>query len=157
VRRALLLLLVPVLAAACGESKSSGTTTTAMARPTQQQFVAAGNAVCVRSDRAIYKLGRLSLAPPGWAKTAAAARRAVANMKKVTPPADKDAGFQRLLTEGERLATGIQQVHDALVKKDYAKARTAQTAATNADTAIHKQAQKLGLTFCQQLLTNWPA
>jgi hypothetical protein len=157
VRRALPLLLVPVLAAACGGSKSTGTTTTAVARPTQQQFVAAANAVCVRSDRAIYKLGRLSLAPAGWAKTAAAARRAVAAMKKVSPPAGKDAPFQHLLAEGGKLATGIQQVHDALVKKDYAKARDAQTAATAADTAIHRQAQKLGLTFCQQLLTNWPA
>ena len=42
-------------------------------------------------------------------------------------------------------------------KKEYAKARAAQLAATRTDTAIHRQAQKLGLTFCQQLLTNWPA
>lgn len=156
-RRALSLLLVPVVAAACGGSKTAGTTTTALVRPTQQQFVAAGNAVCVRSDRAIYKLGRLSLAPAGWAKTAAAARRAVADMKRLTPPAGKDLAFQRLLAEGAKLATGIQQVHDALVKKNYANARKAQQVATDADTAIHQQAQKLGLTFCQQLLTNWPA
>jgi hypothetical protein len=151
------LLLVPVLAAACGGSKSAGSTTTAEQRPTQKQFVAAANAVCVRSDGAVYKLGRLSLAPAGWGKTAAAARTAVADMKKVTPPAGKDAAFQQLIAEGQKLTTNIQQVHDALVKKDYAKARTAQTAATAADTAIHRQAQKLGLTFCQQLLTNWPA
>ena len=157
-RRAPLLLLVPVLAAACGGSKSSTTTTTAEPkRPTQQQFVAAANAVCVRSDRAIYQVGRLSLDPAGWALTAAAARRAVADMKTVTPPAAKDAGFEKLLAEGQKLATGIQQVHDALVKKNYLAARTAQNAATTADTAIHLQAQKLGLTFCQQLLTNWPA
>jgi hypothetical protein len=151
------LLLVPLLAAACGGAKSAGTTTTAEQRPTQKQFVTAANAVCVRSDRAVYKLGRLSLAPAGWARTAAAARAAVAAMKKVTPPAGKDAAFQQLVAEGQKLATSIQQVHDALVKKNYAKARTAQTAATEADTAIHRQAQKLGLTFCQQLLTNWPA
>lgn len=155
-RRALLLLLVPALAAACGGSKS-GSATTAKPRPTQKQFVAAANAVCVRSDRAVYRLGRLSLAPEGWARTAAAARRALADMKKVTPPAGKDAAFQRLLAEGQILATGIQQVHDALVKKNYLAARTAQNSATKADTAIHLQAQKLGLTFCQQLLTNWPA
>lgn len=146
-----------MVAAACGGSKSAGTTTTDVTRPTQKQFVASANAVCVRSDRAIYKLGRLSLAPAGWAKTAAAARRAVADMKKITPPSGKDAAFQQLVAEGQKLATGIQQVHDALVKKNYAKARTAQDAATTADTAIHRQAQKLGLTFCQQLLTNWPA
>jgi hypothetical protein len=158
VRRALPLLLVPVLAAACGGGSNSTTTTAAAKpRPTQQQFVTAANAVCVRSDRAVYKVGRLSLAPAGWAQTAAAARVAVADMKTVTPPAAKDAGFQRLLAQGQKLATSIQLVHDALVKKNYAAARSAQNAATVADTAIHRQAQKLGLTFCQQLLTNWPA
>ncbi len=157
-RRTLPLLLVPVLAAACGGSKSTHTTTAAdTVRPTQQQFVAAANAVCVRSDRAIYRLGSLSLDPAGWGETAAAARRAVADMKRVTPPAGKDAAFNLLLADGQKLAAGIQQVHDALAKKNYIKARAAQAAATAADTAIHRQAQKLGLTFCQQLLTNWPA
>jgi hypothetical protein len=151
------LLLVPAVAAACGESKSSTATTAAKSRPTQQQFVAAANAVCVRSDRAIYRLGNLSFDPAGWARTAAAARHAVADMKTVTPPSGKDAAFQRLLAEGQKLAYGIQQVHDALVKKNYRAARAAQNAATRVDTSIHRQAQKLGLTFCQQLLTNWPA
>jgi hypothetical protein len=158
VRRAFLLLLVPVLAAACGGSDSAApTTTAAKPLPTQQQFVAAANAVCVRSDRAIYRIGSLSLDPAGWAQTAAAARRAVADMRKLTPPADKAAGFKLLLADGQKLATEIQIVHDALVKKKYLVARTAQNAATKADTAIHRQALKLGLTFCQQLLTNWPA
>jgi hypothetical protein len=146
-------MLTPVLLAACGGSSKPA----AAPRPTQKQFVAAANAVCVRSDRAVYRLGRLSLDPAGWAQTAAAARKAVADMKTVTPPAGKDAAFNALIAEGQKLADGIQQVHDALVKKDYAKARAAQLRATNADTSIHKRAQKLGLTFCQQLLTNWPA
>ena len=155
-RRALLLLLVPTILVACGESKPNRTAT-AVSRPTQTQFVSAGNAVCVRSDRAVFRLGRLSLDPAGWASTAAAARRAVADMRRLTPPAGKDPAFARLLTLGKQLADGIQSVHDALVKRNLAKARTAQNAATTADTAIHRQAQKLGLTFCQQLLTNWPA
>jgi hypothetical protein len=157
VRRALLLLLVPVLAVACGGSKSATTTTTAKPPATQQQFVSAANAVCVRSDRAIYQIGSLSLDPAGWAKTAAAARRAVADMRNVTPPASKAANFKLFLDQGTKLAGSIQQVHDALVKKKYLAARTAQNAATVADSAIHRLAQKLGLTFCQQLLTNWPA
>ena len=151
-RRLALILLLPAALAACGNSKPA-----AKPRPTQKQFVAAANAVCVRSDRAVYQLGRLSLDPAGWGKTAAAARAAIADMKTVTPPAGKDAAFNALIAEGQKLADGIQQVHDALVKKDYAKARAAQLRATNADTSIHKRAQKLGLTFCQQLLTNWPA
>jgi hypothetical protein len=157
-RRALVLLLAPALLAACGGTKAAETTTTtAKPRPTQKQFVSAANAVCIRSDRAVFRLGRLSFDPSGWAKTAAAARRGVKDMKRLTPPAGKDAGFQRLLRLGGDLAEGIQEVHDALAKKDYPKARKAQLAATRDDTAIHRQAQKLGLTFCQQLLTNWPA
>ena len=148
---------VPLFAAACGSSTSATTTTTAKARPTQKQFVAAANAVCVRSDRAVFRLGRLTRDPAGWARTAAEARRAVADMRKVAPAAGRDDGFGHLLTLGQRLATQIQNVHDDLVKQSYTKAFEAQTAATNADTAIHRQAQKLGLTFCQQLLTNWPA
>ena len=157
-RRALLLLLVPVVAAACGGSKSATSTTTdAKPQVTQQQFVSAANAVCVRSDRAIYQVGNLTLDPSGWARTAVAARRAIAEMRRVTPPAAKQAGFERMLAEGEKLAAAIQNVHDALVKKNYLAARAAQNAATKADTTIHREAQTLGLTFCQQLLTNWPA
>ena len=48
-------------------------------------------------------------------------------------------------------------MHTELVKQNYAAAQKAQFAATAADTQIHKQARKIGLTFCQQLLTNWPA
>lgn len=153
-RRVTILLLLPVALAACGGDSSKPE---AQARPTQTQFVAAANAVCVRSDRAVYRLGRLSLDPAGWGETAAAARTAIADMKTVRPPVGKDAAFAALVAEGQKLADGIQQVHDALVEKNYAKARAAQQKATNADTAIHKQARKLGLTFCQQLLTNWPA
>jgi hypothetical protein len=157
VRRALLLLTVPVLVTACGGSSSATKTTAPKPRPTQQQFVSAANAVCVRSDRAVYKIGSLSLDPAGWGQTAAAARRAVADMRTVTPPLAREAGFKHLLAEGDKLATEIQQVHDALAKKNYSAARIAQNGATAADTAIHRQALKLGLTFCQQLLTNWPA
>jgi len=94
-RRALFLLLVPVLAAACGGggSTSGETTTSAVKRPTQKQFVTAGNAVCIRSDRAVYRLGRLSLDPAGWGTTATAARRAVRDMKRLTPPAPSDLGI----------------------------------------------------------------
>jgi hypothetical protein len=152
VRRLIVLVLLPAALAACGSSKPE-----AKPRPTQKQFVSAANAVCVRSDRRVYRLGSLSLDPAGWGKTAAAARTAVADMKTITPPAGKDAAFNALVAEGQKLADGIQEVHDALASKDYAKARAAQSKATRADTAIHKQAQKLGLTFCQQLLTNWPA
>jgi hypothetical protein len=157
-RRAALLLVVavPVFAAGCGSS--SQTTTTTSAPPlTQQQFVSAANAVCIKSDRRIFRLGRLTLLPEGWAKTAAAARVGVAEMSALHPPTRADPGFRHMLALGRQLAAGIQAVHDALVKQDYKVAQARQIKATNADTAIHLQAKKLGLTFCQQLLTNWPA
>jgi hypothetical protein len=153
-RALLLVLLGPVLAAGCGSSTPKHTQPP---RLTQQQFVSAANAVCIKSDRRVFRLGRLSLDPAGWAATAAAARQGIAEMSVVRPPTKADAGFKHLLSLGRQLARGIQQVHDALAKKNYKVARAAQLNATKADTAIHRQAQKLGLTFCQQLLTNWPA
>jgi hypothetical protein len=152
-RAFLLVLLVPAVAAGCGSSHKKA----APPRLTQKQFVSAANTVCINSDRRVFRLGRLTLLPSGWAETAAAARTGVAQMTAVHPPLQSEAGFERMLSLGRQLAAGVQQVHDALVKKDYALARTAQLKATKDDTAIHLQAKKLGLTFCQQLLTNWPA
>jgi hypothetical protein len=153
-----LVLLVPVLVAACGSSSSPQTTTAAgPPRLTQKQFVSAGNTVCIDSDRRVAKLGRLTIAPAGWAATAIEARKGLAQMAAVRPPLHAATGFAHLLTLGRQLAAGIEQVHDALVKKDYKAAQAAQLKATEKDTAIHLQAERLGLTFCQQLLTNWPA
>ena len=157
-RRALLTAVaVPLLAVGCGASSHKATSTAIAPRLTQQQFVSAGNAVCIRSDRRIFRLGRLSLLPEGWAKTAAAAQIGVREMSAVRPPAPQQAGFDHMLALGKELALGIDRVHAALVKNDYKTAQAAQLKATTADTAIHLQAKKLGLTFCQQLLTNWPA
>ena len=155
--RALLLVvvLVPLVAAGCGSSKKVATTT--VPALTQKQFVSAANAVCIKSDRRIFRLGRLTLLPQGWADTAAAARQSVREMSAIHPPAAQATGFAHMLTLGSQLADGIQRVHDALVTKNYKVAQAAQLKATNADTDIHRQAKKLGLTFCQQLLTNWPA
>lgn len=153
-RALLFVLLVPVLAAGCGSSSQRNAEP---ARLTQQQFVSAANAVCIKSDRRVFRLGRLSFLPSGWAATAVAARTGVAEMSVVRPPAQAEPGFQHMLSLGRQLAAGIQDVHDALAKKNYKAAQTAQLKATKADTAIHRQAKKLGLTFCQQLLTNWPA
>ncbi len=159
-RLAWLVLAVPALAACGGSSstKTTSTTTTAAApRLTQQQFASAGNLVCLHSDRRVYRLGALSRDPSGWAKTARAARVGIAEMKTLRPPLADQAGFDHMLLLAQRLADGIARVHSALVKQDYAAATKAQFAATAADTQIHKQAREIGLTFCQQLLTNWPA
>jgi len=158
-RVAWFLLTVPVLAA-CGTSSATNTTSTtpkAPARLSQKGFVAQGNLVCLRSDRRVYKLGTLSLAPSGWAKVAAAARTAIAEMKKLRPPLYDQARFDRLIALGERLEDGIVEVHAALVRHDVAAAQRDQSDARNISAQIHTQAHKLGLTFCQQALTNWPA
>jgi hypothetical protein len=152
--RALLLVVLVALAAGCG---SSAHKTAEPARLTQKQFVSAANAVCIKSDRRVFRLGRLSLAPAGWAATAVAAQTGIAQMSVVRPPLQSDAGFRHMLSLGRRLAAGIQQVHDALAKQNLKIAQAAQLKATKTDTAIHLQAKKIGLTFCQQLLTNWPA
>jgi hypothetical protein len=157
VLRVALVLALPLAATACGSGGSGSSSSSAPPRLTHEQFVAAANAVCLRSDRRVYRLGRLTLDPAGWAQTAAEARLGVADMARLRPPASAQPRFDRLLADGRRLASGIQKVHDALAKHDLGTARRWQLDATKADTAIHRRARTLGLTFCQQLLTNWPA
>lgn len=78
-------------------------------------------------------------------------------MRRLNPPAELEPGFRRML----RLAAGLERevgaVGDALRKHRIARAQAAQLSATNFDTQVKKQALRLGLTFCGQLLTNWPA
>lgn len=159
-RVAWFLLAVPVLAS-CGVSSVTKTTSAtgarAVPRLTQKSFVTEGNLVCLRSDRRVYKLGTLSLDPSGWAKVAAAARTAMTEMRKLRPPTDDQARFDRLLALGRRLEDGIVHVHAALVRHDVAAARRSQSGAKTVSAEIHAQAHRLGLTFCQQTLTNWPA
>jgi hypothetical protein len=150
-----LLLLVPLVLAACGSSsKSSGTTSTTTQGP---DFVRAGNQVCIASDKRIFKIGRLGRDPKGWARTAASARQAVREMRLVQPPAARKTRFNLMLRYAKAVALTIQEIHDALVKKDYDTAAAGQFAAAQLSDKVHQAARGLGLTFCQQSLTNWPA
>jgi hypothetical protein len=154
VRFALLLLLAPLVAGACGGGSSKPKEAP---RLTQKQFVAAANRVCIDSDRRIFHIGALSTDPSGWAKTAAAAKQAIVDMHAVHPPLAAQRGFDTMMRDAVEVRRQIQLVHDALAAHKFGKARTAQFAATDADSRIKHQAKKLGLTFCEQLLTNWPA
>jgi len=161
-RRLLFLLLVPLAVAACGgddnkRTAGSGTTTGPGETQSQQGYVGAGNQVCIRSDKRIFKIGRLSRDPQGWARTAASARQALTEMKAVQPPAARADAFRQMLKFGNALTLAIQEVHDALVKKDYDTASAAQLAAGQLQDRVHAAAETAGLTFCQQNLTNWPA
>ncbi len=156
-RGSILLLLLPAFAAGCGGGSKHTATTPTKPRLTQKEFVAAANLVCVKSDRRVFNIGSLSSDPVGWAKTVREADTGLRQMAAIRPPLVSQAGFDRMLVLGRQLRDGLQKVHAALVKKDYKAANTAQYAATAVDTKIHKQAQKIGLTFCEQLLTNWPA
>jgi hypothetical protein len=157
VRRALLLLalVVPVLAACGGSSKPASKEDEP--RLTQKQFVSAANQVCIRSDRRVYRIGNLSTDPEGWSKTVAAARTGIAEMAKLRPPARREPQFEAMLATARKLKTALADVRDALTARNYSKAQKAQGRATTYDTSIKKQASRLGLTFCEQLLTNWPA
>jgi hypothetical protein len=146
---------VPVVLTACGGSGGDNPAETT--RLTQKQFVAQGNQVCIDSDRRVFRLGDLSTDPEGWTKTAQAARTGISDMAKIRPPEARQAGFDAMLAQARKLATAIEDVRDALKANDFEKARAAQTRATTLDTGIKKQASRLGLTFCEQLLTNWPA
>jgi hypothetical protein len=121
--------------------------------------VAAADQVCVASDRRSYTLaGSLSTKASSWEKTIRAADLALTGMAALRPPARDADAFARLLALGRELRNNVQRVHDALAKRNMQAARDAQRAATGYDTAaIHEEAAKLGLTFCEQPQTNWPA
>jgi hypothetical protein len=154
VRRALLLLaLVAPGVAACG----GGSKAQEEPRLTQKQLVEQANQVCIRSDRRVYRIGELSTDPSGWSRTVNAAQRGIDEMAKLRPPADRQRRFDRMLATARKLKNAIAAVRDALTASDYRKAQKAQQRATTYDTSIKKQASRLGLTFCEQLLTNWPA
>jgi hypothetical protein len=153
-----LLLALPLLAAACGGgSKHAATTTTRTPALTQKEFVAAGNQVCIRSDRRVYNIGRLSRDPAGWQQTAAAGRIGIKEMRDLGVPPQNQAQFHLMLSKAQQLVDAIQSVHDNLVKKKYQAAISAQFRAARLQDDTHAAAKKLGLTFCQQSLTNWPA
>jgi hypothetical protein len=159
-RRLLILALVPLSVAACGgDSKrtDSGTSPTTTATGESPGYVGAGNQVCIASDKRIFKIGRLTRDPKGWGRTATSARQALAEMKQVRPPAERAEAFRQMLRYGNALALSIQEVHDALVKKNYDTASAAQLAAGQLQDRVHTAAKAAGLTFCQQSLTNWPA
>jgi hypothetical protein len=113
--------------------------------------------VCIASDRRIFKIGRLSRDPKGWARTAAAARTGVTAMQQIVPPAARAEGFRQMLRYANALVLTIQEVHDSLVKSDLDTAAAAQFAAGKIQDKVHTAAKAVGLTFCQQPLTNWPA
>jgi hypothetical protein len=157
VRRLPWLLLLAVAATACGGSKDAKTTTSGTSTSaTSSDYVTAGNQVCIRSDRRIFKIGRLSRDPKGWQRTADAGRVAIAEMKNVTPPADRAASFRQMMRFANALTLSIQEVHDALAKSNYDVASAAQFAAGRLQDRVHTAAKAAGLTFCQQPLTNWP-
>ena len=120
-------------------------------------FVKAGNQVCIASDRRIFKIGRLSRDPSGWKRTAESAKQAVRDMRRVTPPATSAAGFNQMLRFANALALTIQEIHQALLKNDVDTAAAGQLAAGQLQDKVHRAARQVGLTFCQQALTNWPA
>ena len=157
-RRLPLLVLFAAAFSACGATDAAKrSTTTDNSATSVQAFVTAGNNVCMASDRRIYRLGRLTRNPKGWERTAAEARQAIGQMQKVTPPPDRAQAFHLMMSYARGLALSIQEVHDALVKKNIDVAAAAQFAAASFQDKVHAQAKSLGLTFCQQPLTNWPA
>jgi hypothetical protein len=158
VRRLPVLVLFAAALSACGGTDAAKRSTTTNNSPTSvQAFVTAGNNVCMASDKAVYRLGRLTRNPKGWERTAAEARQAIGQMQQVTPPPDRAQTFHLMMRYARGLALSIQEVHDALVKKNYDVAAAAQFAAAAFQDKVHAEAKTLGLTFCQQPLTNWPA
>ena len=147
--------LVPIAVEACGGGDNSSAEEAP--RLTQKQFVSEANQVCIKSDRRIFDIGQLTTDPNGWQRTAAAAKVGVNEMAALRPPATQQKRFDAMLASGRQLQKAVSDVYTAIVASDLPKARDAQRRAAIADSKIKRQASALGLTFCEQLLTNWPA
>jgi hypothetical protein len=162
VRRLTILAFAILGLTACGGSSGTTKTVTTTSTPATsaaaiKSFVDAGNKVCMDADKRVLKIGRLTRNPKGWALTAAAARRGVREMQAVKPPAGRAAGFAQLLRYANALALSLQEIKVSLVKGDVDTAAAAQFAAAKFQDKVHSTAKTVGLTFCQQQLTNWPA
>ena len=151
-RIAIAAIALPVLVAGCGGDSSPKET-----RLTQTQFVREGNGVCIRSDRRVYRIGDLSSNPGPWRETADAAEKGIEEMLELRPPAAKQKQFDSMITSARQLQRAVEDIYKALVADQPGKARAAQRRAVKADSVIKRKAHTLGLTFCEQLLTNWPA
>jgi hypothetical protein len=155
-RRLPILMLFALSVAACGGSKESKTTT-APTSTSVSAFVAAANKVCQDTDKQIMAIGRLTRNPRGWARTYETAKAGMIAMQKVAPPPSRTHAFKLMLRYANALTLSMQEVHNALVKNNIDVAAAAQIAAGQIQDKVHQQARVLGLTFCQQPLTNWPA
>ena len=120
-RRLLILVLVPLSVAACGGARSAPTTTTA----TTTARVAAG--LCHGRQPGLHRVrqadlqDRPPLARPEGLGQDRRLRRTGDGRDEARcgrPPA-RAAAFKQMLRYGNALALSIQEVHDALVKKDY--------------------------------------
>jgi hypothetical protein len=78
-------------------------------------------------------------------------------MRAVKPPATRAAAFGLLLRYANALALSLQEVEVSLRKGDVDTAAAAQFTAAKFSDKVHAVAKTMGLTFCQQQLTNWPA
>jgi hypothetical protein len=147
--------LASLLLAGCGGD--SEPKTAEQPRLTQREFVRQGNQVCIDSDRRIYRIGSLGPDPSGWKDTSDAAKRGIRDMLALRPPAAKQKQFDAMMASARQLASAIDGVYKELSANNPGKAREAQARAVRADSIVKRRAHGLGLTFCEQLLTNWPA
>ena len=149
------ILTASLLSAGCGgDSKPK---TAEQPRLSQREFVRQGNQVCIDSDRRVYRIGSLGPNPTGWRDTADAAKEGVRDMVALRPPLAKQKQFDTMIASARQLERAITEVYRGLLADNPTKARAAQARAVRADSVIKRQAHGLGLTFCEQLLTNWPA
>jgi len=126
-------------------------------RLTQREFVRQGNKVCIDSDRRVYRIGSLGPNPTGWRQTSEAAKQGIRDMLELRPPLAKQKQFDAMIASARQLERAITEVYKGLLADNPVKARAAQARAVRADSIVKRQAHGLGLTFCEQLLTNWPA
>jgi hypothetical protein len=154
--------LLPLAAAAlviagCGGGDKKATTTTVAPPLTHKQLITRGNQICIDTDRAVQQLGKPTHDTTYWDKLIPLSKNALAQMNALRPGAKDKGAFDKLMRLARQEVATIGEIRAALAKKNLTQAGTKLEVATALDTKVKFAAKDVGLGFCSQLLSNWPA
>jgi len=143
VRQALLLLLTIALTSACGGE--------AGARLTKKEFASQADAICAKYNGEVTQLGT----PETFAevadvsdKTLKVLGEAIADLKKLNPPAFQQAKVDQWLTQVENLQDDLEEIRDGAEEKNREAMLAVVPKAEEHNRRSNALATELGLEVC---------
>lgn len=124
---------------------------------THRQLVSRGNQICIKTDRAVQRLGQATRNASYWNRLIPISKGALTQMSALTPPRADRADFDRMMQVARREVAALTKVRNHLRKAETAGARTQFGLAATLDTRVKSAAKDVGFDFCSQPVSNWPA